>query len=81
MRKYYSNGFRPVVSDSIKEAAEMFANREAKNVYGKKGFCRIMNVNCHSEDYSTIECCAFIGYKSGRDSTTGHNFNFTVSTR
>jgi len=80
VKLYWSPGFRSVRAEGIEEAAEVFAARAARRSYGRRGYCRTFLVGSHSQDYSMIECSAFIGYTTGPNETTGHNINFTVST-
>lgn len=79
MSKFTCNGFKSVTGDiSISEAAEIFANRAARRKYGKSGYARTCTMGSRSEDESTAEFSAFIGYRTGQSETTGHNINFTV---
>lgn len=79
MKKYTCNGFRPALADSMREAAEIFANRAARKSYGGTGYCRTCNQYAYAQDGSLAEFSAFIGYTTGRNETTGKNINFTVS--
>jgi len=74
---YWSSGFRSVRAEGIEEAAKVFATRAARRYYGRRGYCRTLLVGSHSQDYSMIECSAFIGYTTG---PYEHDINFTVST-
>lgn len=76
--KYVSSGFRSVTTESIREAAEIFANRAARKSYGKRGYARTCNMSAHAQDMRLAEFSAFIGYTTGKNETTGHNINFTV---
>lgn len=81
MNTYTSNGFKSVKSESIKEAAGIFANRAARRKYGKRGYARTCTMGSYSQDGSLAEFSAFIGYTSGQNETTGNNINFTVRAR
>ena len=63
--KYYRcDGFRPIPVDQvedIKEAAMIFADRLARQNYGRRGFCHNINANSWSPDYTSIQYQAFIG--------------------
>jgi len=78
MNKYTTNGRRPVVAESISDAAEVFANRAARDKFGRSGYCRTCTLQSWSRDNTMGELCGFIGYSTGRNETTGHNVNFTV---
>lgn len=72
------NGFRPVRADGIAEAAEIFAKRAARRAFGKRGYVRTMVEDSYAPNLSIVEFAAFIGYSTGRNETTGHNYRFTV---
>ena len=78
MKTYSSNGHRDVVAESMKEAAQIFADRKARKAYGKGGYARTCTLGSWSQDNSFGEFSAFIGYPSGRYETTGGNVYFTV---
>jgi len=77
---YICSGFRPIKAESNKEAAEVFANREAHNRYGRKGYSLGATASSWSQDGSLVEYEAFIGYTpSGEHNVTvGNNYRFTV---
>jgi hypothetical protein len=75
---YRCNGFRSVRSDSIHSAAEIFARRAARRAFGRRGIVRVLNEDSYTRNLSIVEFAAFIGYSTGRNETTGHNFRFTV---
>lgn len=81
MNWYTCAGYRPVRAESNREAAEIFATREAVKRYGKKGLVRVLNENCRSVDGRLVEWQAFIGKVSGHNETTGHNIHLTVTMR
>jgi hypothetical protein len=72
------NGFRSVRSDSIRDAAGVFAKRAARRAFGKRGLVRTMVEDSYVPNLSIVEFAAFIGYSSGPNETTGHNIRFTV---
>ena len=76
--KYVCTGYRPVSAESIESAAEMFASREARRRYGKRGYCRLCDRTFYSPDGAIVEFSAFIGYSSAPGETTGTQINFTV---
>jgi hypothetical protein len=78
MNTYKSNGHRDVVAGSMKEAAQIFADRKARKAYGKGGYTRTLMIVSWSQDNSLGEFSAFIGHSTGRNETTGGNVYFTV---
>ena len=78
--KFTCGGFRAVRVETIREAAEIFANRAARKTYGKRGYARTCNMGSYAQDMRLAEFSAFIGYTTGhnRHETTGNNINFTV---
>jgi len=76
---YHCAGFRSVRADGILDAAEVFAKRAARRAFGRRGLVRVLNEDSYSEDFCLVEFNAFIGYPSGRNETTGHNYRFTVT--
>lgn len=81
MNWYTCAGYRPVRAESNREAAEIFATREAVKQYGKKGLVRVLNENAWNHDLRLVEWQAFIGKMSGHNETTGHTIHFTVTMR
>ena len=79
MNKYTTNGRRAVEAESMREAAEVFAARAARDEFGSAGYCRTCTLGSWSQDNTLGEFSAFIGRSTGRNETTGHNINFTVS--
>jgi hypothetical protein len=79
MNKYTTSGRRAVKAESMKAAAEVFANRAARDKFGRSGYCRTCTLGSWSQDNTLGEFSAFIGRSTGRNETTGHNINFTVS--
>jgi hypothetical protein len=78
MKTYSSKGHRDVVAESMKEAAQIFADRKARKTYGKGGYARTCTLGSWSQDNSVGEFSAFLGYSTGRNETTGGNAYFTV---
>ena len=79
MTTYLSNGFRSIQAEGMKDAAEIFALRQARKEYGKAATVRTLNIRAHAQDNSFAEFEAFIGRRTGKHETTGHNLHFTVS--
>ena len=78
MTLYRCNGFRSVRSDSIRDAAGVFAKRAARRAFGRRGIVRTMVEDSYTRNLSIVEFAAFIGYPTGPNETTGHNIRFTV---
>jgi hypothetical protein len=78
MNKYTSKNRRPVIAESMSDAAEIFANRAARDKFGRSGYCRTCVCTSWNRENTLGEFSAFIGYKSGYQETTGRNVNFTV---
>lgn len=75
MSLYICHGFKPVEADSAKEAAETFANRQARREYGKRGHVRTKRLDSWSEDGTHHTYEFFIGrpVPNDRNTTSGHN--------
>ena len=69
----------PKAVPNMRDAAEVFARRAARRAFGKRGLVRTLVEDSYVPNLSIVEFAAFIGYPSGRNETTGHNFRFTVS--
>lgn len=78
MNRYRCPGFRTVRAESARDAAEVFAGREARRQYGARGYCRTCCPGAHTPDGRTQEFNCFIGYATGMHETTGHNVTLTV---
>lgn len=78
MNKYITNGRRSVVAESMSDAAAIFANRAARDKFGRSGYSRTCAIQSWSQDNTMGEFSAFVGYKSGPQETTGRDINFTV---
>jgi len=77
---YICSGFRPVKAESNKEAASIFANREARKRFGRNWYARTVNASSWSQDGSFVEYDAFIGYTplGQPNCTAGTSYRFTV---
>jgi len=73
MATYYSPGFRNVEAESPAEAARIFANRQARRDFGRRGYCRTLRLDCWTENHRSHTFEAFIGYDVDRNSCSGHN--------
>jgi hypothetical protein len=73
MTRWTCNSFRPVNANSAQEAATIFANRRARDEYGRKGYARTVRLDCWTEDRRDYTFEAFIGYSVGQGTTSGHN--------
>ena len=78
MTLFRCNGFRSIRALGMRDAAEIFARRAARRAFGKRGLVRVLNEDSYTRNLSIVEFAAFIGYPSGRNETTGHNYRFTV---
>ena len=82
MTKYTCNGCRAITMDDVSagEVAQMFADRLARQKYGRAGYARTCNLNSYSSDGTTGEYQAFLGYTVDKASytTAGHNVSFTM---
>lgn len=81
MNTYQCHGHRKVVAETIKEAAKIFAERQARRRYGRSAHCRTCTMGAYAQNGKFAEFSAFIGYIADRrepNTTTGTNFNFTV---
>lgn len=78
MKRYISNGHKNVLAESMKEAANIFANRKAKAIFGRWAYARTCELEGWSQDNSLGEFNAFVGYRTGVGETTGKNVRFTV---
>jgi hypothetical protein len=62
----------------MQEAAETFATREARKLFGRRGYCRTCTLGSWTQDGTAGEFSAFVGYRTGRNETTGRNVHLTV---
>jgi hypothetical protein len=63
------------------DAAREFANRIARNKFGKRGYCHHVRLNCWTEDGRSGNYEAFIGVPAQGGGTNGHNIWLTVYVR
>ena len=77
MPKFYCDLHRPIEAESISEAAQTFALRKARQVYGSRATAPVCTMGSYATNGSCAEFSAFIGRTKGSE-TTGHNINFTV---
>lgn len=75
MPTFRADGFRDVQAGSAREAAEIFAGRQARRDYGRNGFCRTMRLDSWTENGKSHTFEAFIGrpVPGERGTTSGHN--------
>jgi hypothetical protein len=78
MNKYTTNGRRSVVAETMSDAAQIFADRAARDKFGRSGYCRTCVCTSWNQGNTLGEFSAFIGYRTGRNETTGNTINFTV---
>lgn len=67
-----------VETDTMSQAAQVFARRLARREFGRRGDVRVCNLDSYAADGSRAEYSAFIGLTRG-NTTTGHNVRFTVN--
>jgi hypothetical protein len=70
---FRSPGYRAVEAGSAPEAAEIFARRQARRDYGKRGYVRTMRHDCQTENGMSHTFQAFIGYNVERTLCSGRN--------
>jgi hypothetical protein len=78
MSTYLSPGHKSIAADSMQEAAQIFADRKARKIFGKSGYCRTCLLGSWSQNGEMGEFSAFIGYSTGANETAGINVNFSV---
>jgi hypothetical protein len=78
---FRADGFRDVQAESAREAAEIFAARQARRDYGRAGFCRTLRLDSWTENGNSHTFEAFIGkpVRGDRGTTSGHNVWMYVS--
>lgn len=87
MSIYISAGHKPVSAATLDDAARIFADRAARRLFGRAGYCRKIELQGWSEDGSYGETEAFVGrdVRPYRDSkmteTQGRNIRFSVQQR
>lgn len=73
MAKFTCDGFRPVTADDIQTAANTFADRLARRVYGRRGYARTLRLDSWTQSGSSARYETFIGYSTGPGETSGRN--------
>lgn len=77
---YRCNGYRAVRAEDSSEAAVVFANRMAREQFGRGGYARSVRCDSWAADGSGASYQAFIGYTPrGQNCTSGQNVSFYVS--
>ncbi len=83
----YCDGFRPLVSATLGDAAATFAGRLARREFGRAGFVRTLRLSSWAEGGNSATYDVFIGRPlygltrnaCDRGTTTGHNVTLTVT--
>lgn len=70
---FRSPGYRAVEAESATEAARIFAGRQARRDFGRRGYVRTLRLDCWTEDRRSHTFEAFIGYNVERDACAGRN--------
>lgn len=73
MKSYICDGMRPVKEESMAKAAKIFANRQARKEYGRRGYARTIRLDHWTQDGAFATFQAFIGKDIGGGSTAGHD--------
>ena len=81
MNKYTTAGRRAVNAMSMRDAAETFALRQARALFGRNAYVRTLTLGSQSFDNTVGEWQAFVGYRTGSNETTGRNIHLTVTRR
>jgi hypothetical protein len=76
---YQCDNFRPVRAQSFKEAAQVFASREARRLFGKNAYCRTLRRDCWDTDGRNEEYEAFVGIEVEPNTTEGRNIRLVIS--
>jgi hypothetical protein len=76
--RYIATGHRAITAETMQDAAEAFALRKARKVFGRSARVAALCSHAWSWDNSMGEWSAFIGYRSGSRETTGRNVRFTI---
>lgn len=81
MNRYTSPGHKPTDAAGAgnqREVGEIFAQRKARRLYGRRGQVGAIRVDSYSQDGSVMEFDAFIGRPAPGGGLAGHNVRFTV---
>lgn len=81
MPVYVCPGFRAVRADDISDAARTFANRAARQEFGRAGYARTLRLDTWTRDESSFAYQAFIGRDTSQNTCTGHNIWLHISRR
>ena len=79
MNTYRSTGMQAVTENSFRDAAEVFANRIARKLYGRKAYARTCRIEGWARDGSRVEVDAFVGVSDGHGGTLGRNVRFGIA--
>lgn len=78
MNRYTCSGHRAINAETMNDAAETFALRKARKVFGRSARVAALRMDGASWDCSLGEYTAFVGYRTGQRETTGRNVMFTI---
>lgn len=78
---YTSPNHRAVRAESAEHAAHIFANREARANFGRRGYCRTLRLDCWTESGLSHTFEAFIGRDVERNACQGRNVWIYVDRR
>jgi hypothetical protein len=79
MQKYTSYGRKALFAESMRDAAEVFALRKARKIYGRNALVAYLTCYGESPKGTVGDWQAFIGRRSGRREITGCNVRLTVT--
>lgn len=80
MPLFSSSGHRAVTAEGATSAADIFAGREARRAYGRRGYCRVLRLDCWTQDGLSHTFQAFIGrdVPGSQGTTSGRDVWITV---
>ena len=78
MTKYHAIGFKPADATSLENAAEIFAARQARKLYGDRGYCHHVRLDCWTADGRSANAEAFIGVDAD-GGCRGNNVNIYIT--
>jgi len=70
---FYCPGHRRLVADSAREAAQVFAGREARREFGKRAYVRVLRLDSWTENGHSHTFEAFIGRDVAPNECSGRN--------
>lgn len=73
MNRFTCQGFQPVTTRCARQAAHVFAARQARKDYGAKGYCRTLRLDCWTEDGRCHTFQAFIGRNVDQTTCSGRD--------